>query len=225
MRDTPPCVEKTTTYVPESSIKNRAKEIKEPAVSQQAKKKGKKLKFSPEVVKIPSKPLTTSIEKGMYAMHTSQEPSEAPEAFTETSLVDDKDNFINELQEQLKKAHFVIAQVKHKNREMKKKYLEQSFNKYTLVEGERSMYLNPTDSKEKGKWKAVELSSEVEEIPRPRIPFTRSSTRKLHSQKGTPAKDQPTTKDNKSTSTGEGKYTKHMREAQNVIIQLREENR
>jgi hypothetical protein len=71
----------------------------------------------------------------------------------------------------------------------------------------------------------VELIPEVEEIPRPRLPFTRSSARKLHSQEGTPAKDQPTKKDKKSTSLGEGKYTKQLREAQNVIIQLREENR
>jgi hypothetical protein len=107
---------------------------------------------------------------------------------------------------------------------MRKKYLEHSFTKDTLVAGEKSVPLTPTGSKEKGKRKVVELSPEVEEIPRPKIPFTRSLTRKLHSQEGTPTKDQPTTKDNKSTSPSEGKYTKQPREAQNVIIQLREEN-
>jgi hypothetical protein len=49
----------------------------------------------------------------MSSMHTSQAPNEAPEAFTETDLPDDKDSLslIIELQEQLKKAHFVIAQL------------------------------------------------------------------------------------------------------------------
>jgi len=43
MRDTPSSIENTTTYVPESFVKKSAKEIEKTAVSQQAKKKGKKL--------------------------------------------------------------------------------------------------------------------------------------------------------------------------------------
>jgi hypothetical protein len=90
MRDTPSSVENTTTSVPESSVKKRAKETEETVVSQQAKKKGKKLQFSPEVVKVPSKPVTRSTTKRMPAMHTSQAPDEDPEAFTETDLPNDK---------------------------------------------------------------------------------------------------------------------------------------
>jgi hypothetical protein len=33
----------------------------------------------------------------MPSMHTSQAPNEDPKAFTETTLIDDKDNFIIEL--------------------------------------------------------------------------------------------------------------------------------
>jgi hypothetical protein len=151
MRDTPSSVENTTTFVPESYVKKREKEIEEPAVSQQAKKKGKKLQFSPEVVKVPSKPVTRSATKRMPAMHTSQAPNEAPEAFTEIYLPDDKDNLIIELQEQLKKAHFFIAQLQHENREMKKKSLEQASKKDILVTGETSVPVTPTGSKKKVK--------------------------------------------------------------------------
>jgi hypothetical protein len=70
MRDTPPSIEKTTTYVPEISIKKREMEIEETVVSQQAKKKGKKLQFSLEVVKVPSKLVTRSAKKMMHVMHT-----------------------------------------------------------------------------------------------------------------------------------------------------------
>jgi transglutaminase/protease-like cytokinesis protein 3 len=43
MRDTPSSVAKTTTYVHQIYVKKREKETEEPAVSQQAKKKGKNL--------------------------------------------------------------------------------------------------------------------------------------------------------------------------------------
>jgi len=39
------------------------REIEEPVVSQQAKKKGEKLQFSPEVVQTPSKPLNRYAKK------------------------------------------------------------------------------------------------------------------------------------------------------------------
>jgi hypothetical protein len=83
MRDTPSSAEKTTTFVPDISVKKGEKEIEEPVVSQQDKKKGKKLQFPPEVVNIPNKPLNRSAEKRTPAMHTSQTPNEVPEAFTE----------------------------------------------------------------------------------------------------------------------------------------------
>jgi len=151
------------------------------------------------VVKVPSKPVTRSAAKRMPSMHTSQAPDEAPEAFTETDLPDYKDSLslIIELQEQLKKAHFVIAQLQHESREMKKKALEQAFKKDILVEGEILLPLTPIGSKEKGKGKEVELNPEVEEICMPRLSFTRSSVRKLHTQEGTPSKDQSTTKEKK----------------------------
>ena len=62
------------------------------------------------MVKVPSKPVTRSVEKRMPAMHTSQAPDEDPKAFTKTNFPNDKDSLIIELQEQLKKSHFVITQ-------------------------------------------------------------------------------------------------------------------
>jgi hypothetical protein len=228
MRDTPSSVENTTTYVPEISVKKREKETEEPVVSQQAKKKGKKLQFSPEEVTTPSKPVTRSTTKRMSSMHTSQAPEEDPKSFTETDFPNDKDNLIIELQEQLKKSHFVIAQLQHENREMKKKYLEQASKKDISVIGETSVPVTPTSSKTKGKGKAVEQSPEVKEIPKPIVPLTRSSAKKLKTQEEPPTKSQPIEK--KSTTCDEGQHTfkilrKQLREAQDMIIQQREENR
>jgi hypothetical protein len=92
----------------------------------------------------------------MHGMHTSQAPNEVPEAFIEITFHDDKENLIIELQEQLKKAHFVITQLQHENKEMKKKYLEHACKKYTSVTGETSVPLTPTGSKTKAKGKVVE---------------------------------------------------------------------
>jgi hypothetical protein len=135
-----------------------------------------------------------------------------------------------DLQEQLKKAHFVIAQLQHENREMKKRALEEAFKKDTPVTGEKAVLSTPTGSKTKGKGKVVEKIPEVKEIPKPSVPLTRSSARKLQSQEETPAKIQPTETKKKKTTHGEGQHTfnrlrKQLREAQDVIIQLREENR
>jgi hypothetical protein len=92
----------------------------------------------------------------MPAMHTSQAPEEDPKSFTETNCPSDKDNLIIELQEQLRKSHFFIAQLQHENREMKKKALEQASKKDISVTGETSVPVTPTRSKTKGKGKAVE---------------------------------------------------------------------
>jgi len=129
MRDTPWYVEKTTTYVPESSFKKRAKETEETAVSQQDKNKGKKLQFSPKVFTSPRKLVSRSITKRNPSMHRSKSLDEYIDAFTETNLPIDKYILINELQEQLKKAHFSIAQLQHENKEMKKKSLEKASKK------------------------------------------------------------------------------------------------
>jgi hypothetical protein len=82
MRDTPSSVENTTTSFYEIFVKKREKETEEPTISQQAKKKGKKLPFSPEEVTTPRKPITRSTTKRMPTMHTSQAPEEDPKAST-----------------------------------------------------------------------------------------------------------------------------------------------
>jgi hypothetical protein len=109
MRYAPSFVVNTTIFFLESSVKKRGKKIEEPAIRQEAKKRGKKLQFSPEVVKVPSKLVTRSATKNMPIIHTSQALNEAPEEITKINLPDDKDNLIIELQEQLNKTHFVIA--------------------------------------------------------------------------------------------------------------------
>jgi hypothetical protein len=112
MRDTPSSVANTTTYVHQSFVKKREKETEEPAVSQQAKKKGKKLQFSPEEVTTPSKPVTRSATKRMPTMHSSQAPEEDPKAFTETDYPSDKDNLIIELARTVKESplcHSTVA--------------------------------------------------------------------------------------------------------------------
>jgi hypothetical protein len=225
LRNAPSSVERTATSIPESFVKKREKETEDPVASQQAKKKGKKLQFSPEVTEAPRKPLTKSATKRMHVIHTSQEISETPETFIQPTLSDDRDTSIIELQEQLKKAHFVIAQLQHENRELKKKSLEEYFRKDTSVIGERSTLSTPTGSKTRSKGKAVEQTPEVEEIPKPSVPLTRSSTRKLQHQEEIPAQNQPAEK-----KDDEGKHTfkrlnKQLREAQNVIFQLREGDR
>jgi hypothetical protein len=57
---------------------------------------------------------------------TLEKPFEALETIPEDDVPDDKDKEISELQEQLKKAHLVIAQLQHDNRELKKTVLERA---------------------------------------------------------------------------------------------------
>jgi hypothetical protein len=49
--------------------------------------------------------------KGMHTMHSSQVPEEDPKSFIEAYYASDKENLIIELQEKLRKSHFVIAQL------------------------------------------------------------------------------------------------------------------
>jgi hypothetical protein len=87
----------------------------------------------------------------MPAMHPSQAPKEDPKTFKKIDCPSYKDNLIIELQEQLRKSHFGIAQLQHENREMKKKALEQASKNDVLVTGETSVPITPTSSKTKGK--------------------------------------------------------------------------
>jgi hypothetical protein len=94
-----------------------------------------------------------------------------------------------ELQGQLKEAYFVIAQLQHENRELKRKSLEEASRKDTSVIVERP------------------------------------ATRKLQHQKEIPTQNQLAEK-----KDDEGKHTfkrlnKQLREAQNMIFQLREEDK
>jgi hypothetical protein len=75
---------------------------------------------------------------------------------------------------------------------MKKKSLEHASMKYISVTCETSMPVAPKISKNNGKGKEIEQSTEVKEIPKPTIPLTRSSSRKLKMQEEPPEKSQPT---------------------------------
>jgi hypothetical protein len=129
------------------------------------------------------------------------------------------------LQEQLKKAHFVIAQLKHINRELKKKSLEEAFRKNTYVIGERSELSTPTGSKTRSKGKVVEQALEVKETPKLGVPLTRSSTRNLQHQEEIPTQNQPTEKKDDEGKNTFKRLNKHLREAQNVIFQLKERDK
>jgi hypothetical protein len=137
LRNAPSLEERIETSIPESSVKKRVKEIEDPVASQQDKKNGKKLQFSPEVTEAPRKPLTKYATERMLVIHPSHKISEISETFIQQTLSDDRDTLIVELQEQLKKDHFVISQLQHENRELKKKSLKESFKKDTSVIVER----------------------------------------------------------------------------------------
>ena len=99
LRNAPSSAERTATTILESSVKKRVKETEEAVASQQVKKKGKKLQFSPEVTKAPRKPINKFAAKRMLVIHTSQEISETPKTFIQPTLSDDRDTSIIELQE------------------------------------------------------------------------------------------------------------------------------
>jgi hypothetical protein len=82
-RNTPSLVERTTTSILKSYIKKREGENEDLVASQQAKKKGKKLQFSPEMIEAPSQPCTKYVEKQIPLVHTTQETSETLENFTQ----------------------------------------------------------------------------------------------------------------------------------------------
>ena len=71
LRNAPSSAERTATSIPESSIKKMEKETEDPVASQQDKKKGKKLQFSPEVTEAPRKPIIGFTTKRMCVIHTS----------------------------------------------------------------------------------------------------------------------------------------------------------
>jgi hypothetical protein len=67
-------------------------------------------------------------------------------------------------------------------------------------------------------------------IPKPSVPLIRSSTRKLQSQEETPTKSQLSETEKRKTTHGEDQHNfsrlrKQFRDAKNVIIRLREEDR
>jgi hypothetical protein len=161
----------------------------------------------------------------MPSMHSSQVPEEEPKAIIEVYYPSDKDNLIIELQEQLKKAHFLISQLQHQNREIKKKALEQTSKKDISATGETSVPVTPTSSKRKCKGKTVEQSSEVKEMPKFIVPLTRSSTRKLKTKEEPPTTNQPIDKKDDGKQHTFNRLRKKLRESQDIIIQQREENR
>jgi hypothetical protein len=90
------------------------------------------------------------------------------------------------LQEQIKKSHHAIAQFHYENREMKKKLAERVSNSSTpkevSVSKTESTPTVPQSSKGKGKERVAEKSPKTIELPKPTVPLTRSSARKLISR-------------------------------------------
>jgi hypothetical protein len=100
-----------------------------------------------------------------------------------------------------------------------------SFKERYLCVRERPSLSTPTGSTKRSKGKEVDHTPEVKEVPKPSVPLTRSSTRKLQHQEEIPTHNQPV--ENKDD---EGKHTfkrlnKQLIESQNVIFQLRERGR
>jgi hypothetical protein len=245
-------LERTTILSPESSSKRKenrsrdqdsgkGKETAEPPVSKQTKKKGRKLQFTPEVVEIlkPGKPLTRSATKRLPIMdkqpveHTTQE-------FNKDQIPsDEKDKTIMELQDHLEKSHHTIAQLQFENREMKKRIIEEAIStpkskKDTTLSVKKTTPLSPDSSKRKKEKKSVEKSPEVVEVAKPSVPLTRYAAKQLDLMKKYEREpstdDEPATILKIDTSPGEGESTikrlkNQLREAQDTIIQLREEQR
>jgi hypothetical protein len=116
------------------------------------------------VIGAPSKPLTKSATKRILVVHTTQETIKTPEKFIQSILSDDKDASIIELREHLKKAHFVIMNLEHENRELKKKSLENVFKKDFSIIEKWSVPSISTGSKTNNKGKAIKKTAEVKEI-------------------------------------------------------------
>jgi hypothetical protein len=108
---------------------------------------------------------------------------------------------------------------------MKKKDLEQTSKKDISTIGETSVPVTPTRSKTKCKGKTVEQISEVKEMPKFIVPLTRSSARKLKTQEEPPTTNQPTNKKDDGGQHTFNRLRKQLREAQDMIIQQREENK
>jgi hypothetical protein len=146
----------------------------------------------------------------------------------------EKDKIIRELQDQLKEAQHVIAQSYYENREMKRKLAERVSNIQT-PQDEIGLKKESTSKVPEGsKGKEIRKSPKTMEFTKPTTPLTRSSARKISSEykpvEETHAQGQPVSIEKIHTSPGEGEKTvkwlnKQLREAQDLIIQLREENK
>lgn len=138
------------------------------------KMKGRKLHFSPEVVKVSKRPLTRSSANKLPIEQTPKQPSKPLEAIPGSIVPSDKGKEILELQEQLKKTRLVLVQLQHDNMELKKVALER---KNKANEEEPMTKVAQYISKSKGKEKIVR--EYIQEVEAPSARVTRSSTRKL----------------------------------------------
>jgi len=125
------------------------------------------------VVDVPKKPLTRSTARRLPWEQT----FETLETIPKDEFVDDKVKEITQLQEQLKKAHMVIAQLQRENRELKKFIVEKTIETIQYVAVDKT---TPSAAKSKGKEKVMNEDVKKGEAPAARI--TKSSSRKLQVQ-------------------------------------------
>jgi hypothetical protein len=130
----------------------------------------------------------------------------------------EKDSEVREMQQQLREAHHVIAQFYQESRELKRKLAEKAPEAHTP-----QTKADPKNEISKGK--GVLQSPKITVSVKPSTPVTRSSARK----KSADVQGQPAAIERPHTSPGEGEKTvkwlnKQLREAHDLIIQLREEN-
>jgi hypothetical protein len=130
----------------------------------------------------------------------------------------EKGSKVREMQQQLREAQHVITQFYQESRELKRKPAEKAPEAQTPQTKE-----DPKSEISKGK--GVLQSPEIAITIKPSTPVTRSSARK----KGADVQGQHAAMERPHTSPGEGEKTmkwlnKQLREAHDLIIQLREEN-
>jgi hypothetical protein len=147
---------------------------------------------------------------------------------------EEKDQVIKELQYHLKESQHVITQSFHDNREMKRKLVEMVSNIQTPQDEIGLKKESVSKVPEGSKRKEIRKSPKNVDLTKLTAPLTRSSSKKISSDYRlaveTHAQAQPVSVEKIHTSPREGEKTikwikKKLREAQHLIIHLREENR
>jgi hypothetical protein len=203
--------------------KGKGKEIEGPSPSQPVLKKGRRLQFTdePKETQTPNRPTTRSAARRLPTPTVQTdfvEPS-AQEMDEDQMKLGERDKEVREMQNQLKEAQHVIAQFYQESRELKRKLAEK-------VPDVQTSPVKAFSKKEISKGREVMQIPKTTVLAKPTTPLTRSSAKKVSLD----AQDQPVEIEKPHTSPGEGEKTikwlnKQLREAQDQIIQLREEKR